>query len=58
MYHKETFILFFIYYSQKFQSGLTEECRNSKISCEMAEDKLLEFVAQHTEPGKAYFHLL
>ncbi|XP_068244798.1 probable oligoribonuclease [Palaemon carinicauda] len=35
------------------KSGLTDKCRSSKISLAAAEDQLLQFVAQHTEKGKA-----
>jgi len=32
-------------------SGLTDACRNSSLSNSEAEDKLLEFLKQHTDPG-------
>ncbi|MCL4119376.1 UNVERIFIED_CONTAM: hypothetical protein GTU68_066952 [Idotea baltica] len=35
------------------ESGLTESCRKSEVTLSMAEDQILQFVAQHTEPGKA-----
>ncbi|KAK8405799.1 hypothetical protein O3P69_001938 [Scylla paramamosain] len=35
------------------KSGLTEACRKSTISLSAAEDQLLQFVANHTEKGKA-----
>ena len=39
-----------------FQSGLTEKCRNSKITMSAGEDQLLQFVTQHTEKGKARYN--
>ncbi|XP_042855338.1 oligoribonuclease, mitochondrial-like [Penaeus japonicus] len=34
-------------------SGLTASCKKSEITLAAAEDQLLQFVAQHTEKGKA-----
>lgn len=34
------------------QSGLTEACRNSKISIEDAQEQILNFVELHTNPGE------
>lgn len=35
------------------KSGLTDKCRSSKITLSAGEDQLLQFIAQHTEKGKA-----
>ncbi|RXG52981.1 Oligoribonuclease, mitochondrial [Armadillidium vulgare] len=35
------------------ESGLTEACRKSDVTLQMAEDRILEFLVQHTEQGKA-----
>ncbi|KAI9551549.1 hypothetical protein GHT06_021882 [Daphnia sinensis] len=34
------------------ESGLTEACRNSKISIEDAQEQILNFVELHTNPGE------
>ncbi|KAK7063198.1 Oligoribonuclease, mitochondrial [Halocaridina rubra] len=35
------------------KSGLTAKCRNSDVTLAAGEDQLLQFIAQHTEKGKA-----
>ena len=37
---------------QHGKSGLTQACRDSKISCEEAEKMVLEMLSHHTEKGK------